>query len=105
MKNNTTVNNKGFVQVALVAGIVIALGVIGYILYFQKTNSSLMNSNLYNPQAVPSAFQDQYQASGQEVTAIKNANDLDSASASLDATGTTEIDTQLNALNSASSGF
>lgn len=96
---------KGLVQYLLIIGIVAALGIIGYVLYSQRLSSPLTRSNLYNPQAVPTQYQIQYQQSGQAVAPIKNTTDLNSASGSLDSTDVTQIDTQLNALNSASSGF
>lgn len=95
---------KGFIQIVLIAGIVVALAVIGYIFYSQKANS-LTTSNLYNPSSMPAQYQGQYQQSGQAVAPIQNGSDLNSASASLDSTDTSQIDAQLNALNSASAGF
>lgn len=97
-------NQKGVIQIVLIIGIVAALAVIGYALYL-KSKPSLSTTGVYNPSAVPSAYQTQYQQSGQAVAPINNASDLNSAAASLDSTDTTQMNTQLNALNSASSGF
>lgn len=76
---------KGIIQIILIIGIVAALAVIGYVLYSQRLNS------------LPA----QYQA----VAPIQNSKDLSGATTSLDASDVTQIDTELNALNSASSGF
>lgn len=95
---------KGFIQILLIIGIVAALGVIGYVFYTQSRNS-LTNTSLYNPNAMPTQYQAQYNQSGQVVAPIQNGKDLNSASASLDSTDMTQIDTHLNALNSASAGF
>lgn len=95
---------KGIIQIVLIIGIVAALAVIGYVLYSQKLNS-LTNSNLYNPGSMPAQYQGEYKASGQAVAPIKDGSDLNSASASLNSTDITQLDAQLNALNSVSSGF
>lgn len=95
---------KGIVQILLVIGIVVVLGVIGYVLYSQKMNS-LPKTSFYNPAAVPTQYQTTYQQSGQAVAPIKNGSDLSSANTSLNSTDMTQLDTQLNALNTASSGF
>lgn len=93
-------NQKGIVQLLLVIGIVVALGVIGYAIYANnQTKTSLSKTK------VPKAYQAQYQQSADSVAPIQNSSDLGKAAASLDTTSTTEIDTHLNALNSASSGF
>lgn len=93
-------NQKGIIQLLLIIGIVIALGVIGYAI-FAKNQSKTSISNI----PVPTAYQTQYQQSVDSVAPIQNSSDLGKAAANLDATSTTEIDTSLNALNSASSGF
>lgn len=95
---------KGIVQILLIVGIVAALGVIGYVIYNQRINS-LVNSDLYNPNAVPTQYQSQYTQSGQAVAPIHDSKDLNSASGSLDNTDVSQIDVELKALNSASAGF
>lgn len=97
-------NQKGFIQILLIIGIVAALGVIGYVFYTQS-RTSLTNTSLYNPNAVPTQYQAQYNQSGQAVAPIQNSKDLKGAAASLDSTDMTQIDAHLNALNSASAGF
>lgn len=95
---------KGLIQIVLIIGIVAALAVIGYVLYSQKLNS-LTGGSLYNPSSIPAQYQGQYEASGQAVAPIQSSKDLSGASTSLDSTNMTQLDAQLNALNSASSGF
>lgn len=97
-------NQKGSMLIFLAVGIVIALGVIGYVLYGSKLGLG-PKSNLYNPNSVPTQYQGSYNNSGQSVGTINSASDLDKASASLDAVDTAQMDTELKALNSASSGF
>ena len=97
-------NQKGVIQIILIIGIVAALAVIGYALYL-KNKPTLSTTGIYNPSAVPSAYQNQYTQSGQAVAPIQNSSDLNSAAASLNSTDTTQLDTQLKALDSASSGF
>lgn len=97
-------NQKGFMAVLLILVVVAILAVAGFALYTQK-KSSLTQGGSYNPAAVPTQYQGQYQQSGQAVTPIKNANDLNSASTSLDSTDTTQLDTQLNQLNTSGSSF
>ncbi len=80
-------SQKGFIQVLLILGIVAALAVAGFVLYTQKKNILT---------AVPAQT---------TVAPIQNANDLNSAAASLDSTDTTQLDTQLNQLNSSASTF
>lgn len=105
-KNNRSKDRqKGLVQILLIIGIVVAIGIIGYVLYVQRFGNSLTTSNLYNPRALPTAYQGSYQTSGQAVAPIQNKKDLDNASASLDLTNTTQIDSEINALNTASAGF
>ncbi len=95
MKNN----EKGLIQVLIAVGIVALVAFIGYMVYVQNLNKQAAVS------AVPSPYQAQYQQAGQTVGSIQNSADLNTASASLDSTNTTQLDTNLNALNSASSGF
>lgn len=98
-------NQKGFAMVLLIVFVVVAaLAVVGLVLYRQKLNSLTQNENV-NQSAVPAQYQAQYQQSGQSVAPIQDANDLNSASASLDSTDTTQLDTQLNQLNSNASSF
>lgn len=93
-------NQKGIIQLLLVIGIVVALGVIGYAI-FAKNQTKISLSKI----SVPTAYQMQYQQSANSVAPIQNSADLGKAANSLDAASTAEIDTHLNALNSASSGF
>lgn len=93
--------SQGFVQILLVVGIVAALAVIGFVLYRQRMAVSNQTA-LTAPSAATGA---QYSQGSAGAPQIQNASDLNKASASLDSTDTTQIDTQLNALNSASSGF
>lgn len=97
-------NQKGSILIFLAVGILIALGVIGYVLYGSKLGLT-PKSNLYNPNSVPVQYQGSYNESGQSVEAINSSGDLDKASASLDATDTTQLDAELKALDSASSGL
>lgn len=83
---------KGLIQIVLIIGIFAALAVIGYVLYSQRLNS-LTGGSLYNPSSI------------QAVAPIQSSKDLSGASTSLDSTDVTQLDAQLNALNSASSGF
>lgn len=101
---NKMKNQKGFMTVLIIIVVVVALAVVGFALYTQK-QSSLTQGGSYNPEAVPTQYQNQYKQSGQAVAQVKNANDLNSASTSLDSTDTTQLDTQLNQLNSSISSF
>lgn len=83
----------------LVVGIVALLTFIGYMLYTQSLVKQAAVS------AIPSPYQAQYQQAGQAVVPVNDAAGLSSASTTLDSTDTAQLDTQLNALNSASSGF
>lgn len=88
MKQKASLRSQGFVQILLIVGIVAALGVIGYVLFSKKISIQTPNFNL-----------------GSSVPPIQNASDLNKASASLDSASTAQMDTELNALNQASSGF
>lgn len=94
-------NQKGFIQILLIGGVIIALAVAGYWFYSQKLNLRTgVNSLGGNP-----FLQTQNQPSVDQVAPVQNANDLNKVSASLDSQDTAQIDSQLNQLNSASSGF
>lgn len=103
MKNNQKAmpaGRQGIIQALLVIGILAVLTFIGYILYAQKIQKQQAAVS-----AIPSPYQVQYQQAGQAVAPIKDTTDLNSASTSLDSADITQLDTHLNALNSASSGF
>lgn len=95
---------KGVIQILLIIGIVAALGVIGYVLYTQRMNT-LPQTSFYNPKEVPTQYQTTYQQSGEAVAPINSGSDLNSTTTSLDSTDMTQIDAELNALDTASSGF
>lgn len=97
-------NEQGLIQILLVIGIVAALGVIGYTIYSQKVNS-LSQTGVYNPQTLPTSYKATSQESGQVIAPVNNNEDLNSVSANLDTTDITQIDSELGALDSASSGF
>ena len=90
---------RGFVQILLIAGIAVAFAVIGYVFYRQ----GLVNKIASIP--VPGAYQAQYTQGQASAPQVQSGSDLNKASASLDSADTTRIDTELNALNQASSGF
>lgn len=93
-------NQKGLIQVLVVVAVVAVLTFVGYMLYVQK-----MQKARVTVAPVPSAYQMSYQQAGQTVAPVTSTTDLKTASSTLDATDTTQIDAQLNQLNSASSGF
>lgn len=84
----------------LVIGIVAILTFIGYLLYTQRMSNQKLGIS-----AVPSPYQTQYQEAGKAVAPIDDTSSLNSAAASLDTADINQLDTHLNALNSASSGF
>ncbi len=87
-------NQKGFIQILLIGGVIVVLAALGYIFYSQKMGVKVPNYSLQ-----------QTQPSEAQIAPVQNSSDLDKISASLDAQDTTQIDSQLNQLNSASSGF
>ncbi len=91
-------NEKGFVQILLILGIAVVVGIIGYMIL---TNGK--SSQVAAP--VPSPYQAQYNQGAASANQIQNANDLNTASQGLDSADTAQIDTQLKALDSASAGF
>ena len=101
MKNQkASLRSQGFVQILLIGGVILALAVLGYVFYFRKLGAKV--SGLPSPNTGYSLQQTQPSA---QIAPVQNANDLNKVSASLDAQDTTQIDSQLNQLNSASSGF
>lgn len=91
-------NEKASVPIVLIIGIIIALGVISYVIYGNMTKKSASLP-------VPTAYQAQYMQGVDGAPKIENASDLETASTNLDKTNTAEIDTSLKALDSASEGF
>lgn len=79
-------------------GIAAIVGVIGYIIL---TNSR--SSQIAAP--VPSPYQAQYNQGAASANQVQSSSDLNAASQNLDSADTTQIDTQLKALDSASVGF
>lgn len=94
-------NQKGFIQILLIGAVVVALAVAGYWFYSQKFGSRTGMGSLGSNYLL----QTQNQPASDQVAPVQNAGDLNKVSASLDAQDTTQIDSQLNQLNSASSGF
>lgn len=85
-------NQKGFAQILLIVGIAAVVAVIGYLVLSRKGISNIPYVGNNQPQT-------------ETVAPIQSANDLNNASANLDSTDTTQIDAQLNQLDSASTGF
>jgi len=92
-------HQKGSTMVLLVLAGIVAVIVVGFILYNQKKASTGSEA------AVPPEYQTQYQDSAKTVTPINDTKDLDSASTSLDSTSTTQLDSQLKLLDSSTSSF
>lgn len=81
-------NQKGIIQIVLTVAVVAVLTFVGYLLYVQRQKTEVAEG--------PNV----------EMTAnIKDTSDLSGAADSLDSFNTTELDTHLNALDSASKGF
>lgn len=85
-------NEKGFIQIVLIAVLLLAIAGVGAYYYFVVKPGKVVPVN--------TSLAPQYQQAAQNVAPINNANDLNSASANLDGTDTTQIDSQLNQLNS-----
>ena len=94
-------NQKGIVQIVLIVGILIALSIVGFVLYNQKQlkDQALQITN------VPDSYKSEYQQSASEVTPINNSDDLDNAQTALEASDTTEIDAELKSLDTDLSSF
>lgn len=92
---------KGFIQILLIIGVVVVLAVFGYLFYSKnmgaKVSSLLKSENNFTSQ--------QDQLSDVQVDQINDPKDLDTVSTVLDAQDTTQIDYQLSQLDSISSGF
>lgn len=93
MKNN----QRGIVQIILVVGVLALLAFAGYYFYVQKQKSEVSE--------VPSAYQAQYEEAGRGVEAVEGSGDLDALLKDLDKESAAGIDTELDALDAASSGF
>jgi len=94
-------NQKGFLQLIIILVVAAALVVMGYAVL----NKNKLNKTPVAQATVPPQYQAQYNEGRQEAPSVKTKSDLDVAAKSLDDTDTTEINTMLNQLNSASSGF
>lgn len=80
----------------LIIGIVLLLGVIGYLVVFQpKTGNVARNTQTPIETSQPSAT----------TAPIQNSDDLNTVSASLDSTDSTQLDAELNKLESETSSF
>lgn len=91
-------NEKGFIQVLLILGIAVVVGIIGYIILTNGRSSQVAAP-------VPSPYQAQYNQGAASANQIQSSNDLNTASQNLDSANTAQIDAQLKALDSASAGF
>lgn len=94
-------NQKGFIQVLLIGGVIVVLALLGYVFYSQKLGAKIsglpnLNSGYSSQNVQPSEVQ---------TAPVQNVNDLNKVSASLDAEDTNQIDSKLNQFDSASSGF
>lgn len=94
-------NQKGVIQIVLVVGILIAIGVIGFVMYNQKQLKDL-SSKVTN---VPDAYKSDYQQSSDEVTLINDSEDLTIVDTTLETSNTTEIETELKSLDSDLAAF
>ena len=95
MKNN----QKGFAPILILA-IVAVVAVAGYFLFVKGGNLATNPSSTANTQ-----YQQQYQQANQNVPAVQNSSDLNTAANDLDNTDTGQVDTQLNQLSSDASAF
>lgn len=87
-------NQKGFAQVILVIGILVALGVIGFVLYKQNSEKLSFQKDTY----VPAAYQSQYDESANSIPSVESSEDLSKVDTTVEATDTTQLDTDLNSL-------
>lgn len=94
-------NQKGIVQIVLIVGILIALSIVGFVLYNQKQ----LKDQASQITSVPDSYKSEYQQSASEVTPINNPDDLDNAQTALEASDTTEIDAELKSLDTDLSSF
>jgi len=92
-------SQSGFIQIILILGIVIVLGMIGYLLITPK-KVAVNSIPSVQPVAAPVS-----ETSNPEVGSIKTSKDLNTSSQSLDDLDTAQIDAQLNLLESESSSF
>ena len=98
-------NQKGFIIVVLTVLVVVAaLAVIGYGFYI-KNKSFLMQTGSGSQTPVAVQNKDQNKQAVKTAAPIQNAGELDSVSTGLDSTDTTQLDTQLDLLNSGTSSF
>ncbi len=97
MKNN----NKGFAQLILIVGIVLAVSVIGFVIYKQNTAKQAMQKETY----VPEAYQNQYNESANSVETVETSEDLVKVDSTIEATDTTQLDTDLNSLDADLASF
>ena len=94
-------NQKGIVQIVLVVGILLAIGVIGFVMY----NQQQLKNESARTTSVPEAYKVDYQQSSNEVTAINSSEDLTSTTNTLETSNTTEIETELKSLDSDLAAF
>lgn len=98
-------NQKGFIMVVLaVLAVIAALAVIGYGFY-TKNKSFLTQTGSSSQTPVAVQNKNQNKQAVKTAAPIQNASDLDSVSTSLDSTDTTQLDIQLDLLNSSTSSF
>lgn len=100
-------NQKGFISIIIpiaVLALVALIVISGYFLVRRISNKNLTTQiNQTIPTATMSSeTQSSYNQGAKEVQAIQSSNDLSKTGADLDATDTTQLDTQLNQLNSES---
>lgn len=91
-------NQKGIVPIIFIIAIVIALGV-ALVLQMQKNKTTVLETN---SNAVPEEYRQLYQSAADDVAPIENSDDLSNASAELDNTSTSQMDAELNNLESLS---
>lgn len=100
-QNAIPAGRQGFIQILLLALVLfIIAGVGGYYYFGNRENSNVPLNTSITPE-----FQADYKASAGSVPLIVKASDLKSASASLDATDLTQIDSELKLLSADSSSF
>lgn len=92
-------NQKGLIQILLILGIVVVLGVIGWVLTSSPKKTELSNTQ------VPTQYQTDYTEGSTEVMEITDSEDLGTVASSLESDTDAEFEAELKKLESDLAAF
>ena len=95
-------NQKGFIQIILIVLLALAIAGVGVFYFLQQKYDSALNPP---SGSVASQYQQQYQQAVQGVSRINDNSGLNAAASSLDSTDPSQLNIQVNQVNSDASSF